>query len=105
VLCGECHALIAVPILLLACIGLVLRRSLLVAVASNPSFVYAFFLAYARLVTETPVLEASLAADVYRPAFAFFSGSGSIGAGMLLVSSLLSFTTSHIVYVPTVRSA
>ena len=44
------------------------------SVASNPSFVYAFYLAYAWLVTESSVLEASLADDVYRPAFAPFSG-------------------------------
>jgi len=44
------------------------RRS----VANNPSFVYAFYLAYAWLVTEALVLEVSLMADVYRPPFALF---------------------------------
>jgi len=44
------------------------RRS----VANNPSFVYAFYLAYAWLVIEALVLEVSLMADVYRPPFALF---------------------------------
>ena len=56
----------AAPTLLVACIGLGDRSQTIL------SFVYAFYLAYAWLVTEAPVLEASLAADVYRPTFALF---------------------------------
>jgi len=75
------------------------------SVASNPSVVYAFYLAYAWLATETPVFEASLAADVYRPAFALFVGPDLYVLAMLPVSSLLSFAIPHIANGRAVRSA
>jgi len=55
-------------------------------------------------MTEAPVLEASLGADVYRPAFALFSGPDLYVLAMLPVSSSLSFAISHIANGRAVRS-
>jgi hypothetical protein len=94
---AECQAVIAVPILLLACVDLNLRRLLLVAVARNSLRI----LFGVWMGPDRNVLEAS--AHVYRPAFALFSGSRSISPGRAACLFVTIF--HHLAYRMCVRSA
>ena len=100
---------VAAPLLSLTCFGLVWRRMLFVAIASNLSLIYVCFLAYAWHMVETPSLRAaSLAQSTDFPATSLFAISFSSGPHIyvliaLLVASLLSFSISHFLYFRAVR--
>ena len=103
--------LVAAPILLLAFGGSALRLRLAVAAASNLSFAYAFFLAYAWYSAEAPSLQAaSLGATGYDSVMNLSALNLTFGPHMcvlavLLIPSLLSFTASHLLYLRAVRQA
>ena len=91
---------VAMPILLLGCLGIVWRKRLLLGVSSNLSFVYAGLLIHQWMLMQPRELQASLTAislpvadaDLYLVA-------------TLLGASLLSFCVSHFIYVRDVRIA
>jgi len=100
---------VAIPILLLACIGVGLRRRFPIALASNLSFTYAFFLAYAWRAVETPSLQAASLTELgyssmlNLSAFSLSSGPHMYVLTALFIPSLLSFAASHVVYLHAVR--
>jgi hypothetical protein len=91
--------LIAGPLALLALLGIVLRRNLLVAVASNLSLAYAGFL-FASWYTWTSYGEVSFASltAVHVPT----SGNFYLFV-VLLIASMVSFSASHLFYIRAVR--
>jgi hypothetical protein len=92
--------LVAVPILLIGCIGVFCHQRLLLAISSNLSFVYAGFLIYLWTLMQPNVLQASL------NAIAVPSGGADLYlVACLLGASLLSFCVSHFIYVRDVRAA
>jgi hypothetical protein len=91
---------IALPILLLGCLGIVWRKRLLVAVSSNLSFVYAGLLIHQWLLMQPRALQASLD-TITVPA----SGGDLYLVASLLGASFLSFCVSHFIYVRDVRAA
>jgi len=91
---------IALPILLLGCLGIVWRNRLLLAVSSNLSFVYAGLLIHQWLLMQPRALEASLTAIALPVADADL-----YLVAALLGASLLSFCVSHFIYVRDVRIA
>ena len=91
--------LIASPLALLALLGMILRRNLLVAIASNLSLVYATFLlasSYAWTSYGT-VSSASLNA-VHVP-----TGGNLYLFFVLLIATMASFSASHLVYIRALR--
>ena len=101
--------LVAVPMLFLSLGGFALRSRLPIALASNLSFAYAFFLTYSWYGTRLPAPQsASLASEAYDTAFSFSALNLTFGPhvfvlAVLLIPSLLSTTCSHLVYVRAVR--
>ena len=89
---------IAVPLLTIALIGWALKGRLLVAVASNLSFVYAAFLAYNGFSAAGLAKSASLV-WIDMPA-----GPDFYLIFVLLGASLMSFVISHVVYLQWVRA-
>jgi hypothetical protein len=100
---------VALPILFLACGGVVCRRLLLVATASNLSLIYALFLAYAWHLVETPALvAASLGSSPLYAALSWSALTLSSGPHLFvllsaLIPSLFSCAASHLVYLRAVR--
>ena len=91
---------IAMPILLIGCLGVICRQRLLLAISSNLSFVYAGLLIYLWALMQPQTLQASLDA-IAVPAI----GSDIYLVICLLGASLLSFCVSHFTYVRDVRAA
>ena len=91
---------IAMPILLLGCLGIVWRKRLLLAVSSNLSFVYAGLLIHQWMLMQPRALQASLTAIALPVADADL-----YLVVTLLGASLLSFCVSHFIYVRDVRIA
>jgi hypothetical protein len=89
--------IMALPMLLLGCIGVVCHCRLLLATSSNLCFVYSGLLGYSYVLTQPSTLQASLTTIV--PA-----GPDFYLVAILLGSSLLSFSISHLIYVRSVRS-
>jgi hypothetical protein len=89
--------LIALPMLLLGCIGVACRCRLLLAISSNLCFVYSGLLGYSFVLTQARVLQASLTTIVVPAGPDFYL------VAILLGSSLLSFSISHSMYVRSVR--
>ena len=89
---------VALPIFLLAAYGLLLRRRLCLAIASNLSLAFACFLSFSWWAYEPSVQEASLTV-VSIPAQPDF-----ILCVALLGFSLLSFAVSHMAYLRELRS-
>jgi hypothetical protein len=87
----------ALPMLLLGCIGAICRCMLLLAISSNLCFVYSAFLAYAFVLTQPHMLQASLTTIVVPAGPDFYL------IAILVCSSLLSFSISHLIYVRSVR--
>lgn len=83
---------VALPLLAAAGLGLVFRRSLLLAASSNLSFAYAVFVLLAWLRDKAP-LQASLSQQ-----YAAASDSEIAVLLALVALCLLSFVVSHIVY-------
>ena len=100
---------VAAPIFLLTFGGFSFRLRLPIAAASNLSFVYAFFLAYAWNRGETLAPQAaSLAGAAYDSVLNFSALNLTFGPQIcvltvLLIPSLLSFTASHLLYLRAVR--
>jgi hypothetical protein len=100
---------VAAPILLLVWGGSVLRLRFPIAAASNLSFVYAFFLAYAWYGIGAPSPQAaSLASTAEASVMSFSALSLTYGPQVyvlaaLLIPSLFSFAASHVVYLCAVR--
>lgn len=100
---------VAVPILFLVWSGSALRLRLPIAIASNLSLAYAFFLAYAWYVIDAPSRPAaSLVATAYASVANFSAPSLTSGPHLyvlaaLLISSLFSFGASHLLYLRAVR--
>jgi hypothetical protein len=91
---------IALPILLLGCLGVTCHKRLLLAISSNLSFVYAGLLIHQWLLMQPRALQASLTAIALPVADADL-----YLVATLLGASLLSFCVSHFIYVRDVRIA
>jgi hypothetical protein len=91
---------IALPILLLGCVGVFGRKRLLLAISSNLSFVYAGLLIHQWMLMQPRALQASLTAIALPVADADL-----YLVATLLGASLLSFCVSHFTYVRDVRIA
>jgi len=91
---------VAMPILLLGCLGFVWRKRLLLAISSNLSFVYAGLLIHQWMLMQPRALQASLTAIALPVADADL-----YLVATLLGASLLSFCASHFIYVRDVRIA
>ena len=91
---------VAMPILLLGCLGIVWRKRLLLGVSSNLSFVYAGLLVHQWMLMQPHALQASLD-TIAVPA----SGADLYLVASLLGASFLSFCVSHFIYVRDVRIA
>jgi hypothetical protein len=90
---------IALPILFVGWLGVACRQRLLLAVASNLSFVYAGLLIYLWTLMQPHALQASLDA-IAAPT----NGADLYLVACLLGASLLSFCVSHFIYVRDVRA-
>ena len=92
--------LIAAPLALLAITGLALRRNLLTAISSNLSFVYAGVLLYSyHYWNGAGQARAASLADVQMP-----TGNDLYLFAVLLLTSSISFATSHYLYLRLLRS-
>jgi hypothetical protein len=89
---------LALPIFLLACYGLVARRRLPLALASNLSFMYAAFLLLSWQLPGSSSTQASLGF------FAVPTGAGFYVLTGILGTCLLSFSISHLLYLRAARS-
>jgi hypothetical protein len=88
---------IALPLFFAACCGVALKRPLLLAIASNLSLIYAIFLPCCWYVYERLPQQASLV-FMSTP-----SGADYSLCLVLLVSCMLSFGVSHVVYFQALR--
>jgi hypothetical protein len=96
--------LIVMPMFVTACLGLLFNYRPLLPVASNLSFLYVAFLAYAWCLVESPPQAASLALVSYHSAIMTIpSGPDLCILIALLAATLPSFAASHIVYFRAVR--
>jgi len=103
-LTGTSHSelfFIATPLLLLAISGAAFGLSLITALASNLSCLYATFLVYVWYANEQPLREASLAAPILSTNFSI--SAETIVCGLMLVMTSLSFCTSHAIYIRLLR--
>lgn len=90
--------IIAVPLIVLAIFGFALKRPLLLATASNLSFVYALFVLCADRLYDRPWHEASLSLTTAS------SNPDFLICFLLVAASFLSFAVSHLYYIRAVRS-
>ena len=101
---------VAAPILLLAASGIVFRLRLPIAIASNLSLAYTFFLAYASNRIQSPAQQAaSLAGTAYDSIWNFALPNLAIGPQFciltaLIIPSMLSFAASHLLYLRVVQN-
>ncbi len=96
---------IALPLFLAAALGAALKRPLVLAIASNLSFVYASFLVYCWYMFGGASQQASLAvAGAPVVAFTIPSSPYLYMMVVLVGSSLLSFVISHIAYLREFRT-
>lgn len=96
--------LIAFPLVTMAYCGIALKRPLLLAIASNLSFVYASFVLYAGYMFEQSWREASLSLMTFSSSLMTISSNPDfLICFVLLVASLLSFAVSHLYYIRAVR--
>jgi hypothetical protein len=96
--------LIGMSIFVTACAGLIFNRRPLLSIASNLSFLYVAFLAYAWYLVESPPQAASLAEASYHSAIMTMpSGADLCMFIALLAATLPSFAASHIIYFRAVR--
>lgn len=100
---------VAIPMLMLSCLGVISRRQFLIAGASHFSFIYAFFIAYTWYIVGMPSLQAaSLAQAQYSSVLSLSALNVSarpqvIVMLVLFFASLLSFAGSQIHYARAVR--
>jgi hypothetical protein len=86
------------PIFLVACLGLVFRHRLLLALASNLSFICAAFMLLGWYADERESQQASLVV------MGVLTGPNLYVLTMLLGASLLSFLVSHLLYIRAYRN-
>lgn len=84
---------IALPLIVCACLGVVFKRSLLLAIASNLSFMYMLFVLLAWSGTKSPI-QASLSAQ-----FPVSSNSEVIVLVALVALCLISTVVSHFAFI------
>ncbi len=89
--------IVAVPLIVIAACGLALKRPLLLATASNLSFVYALFVLCADHLYDQSWREASLSLT------ATSSNPDSLVCFFLVAASFVSFAVSHLYYIRAVR--
>jgi hypothetical protein len=89
---------IGLPLLLIACYGLVFRHPFALAVASSLSFVYVAFLLCAAYVCDEAWRQAPFVVS------RILSGPGAYVTGVLLSASLLSLVVSHMSYLRACRA-
>jgi len=89
---------IALPVLVLALVGVAAKKQLLLAISSNLSFVYAFFLVYCWFYVVGASRTASMVAIVTPDRLDLYVYL------LMLGSSLISFFISHIVYLGGMRA-
>ena len=100
---------VAAPILMLTLASVTFRARLPLAVASNLSLLYAFFLAYAWFGIRPPALQAaSLGGSVYNSVFGFSVAKLTLGPHIcliatLLCATLLSTAAAHLQYLRAAR--
>lgn len=95
---------LVILVLLTACSGLVYNCRPLLPLASNLSFLYVTFLAYAWYLVESPSQAASLAEASYHSAIMTVPSGGDLCMLIALFAATLpSFAASHIVYFRAVR--
>jgi hypothetical protein len=91
---GSQFFLVALPIFIMACFGVIRKQMLPLAISSNLSFCYAMFLLLSwNQIEKSASMQASLSV------IAIPTGASLYTLLILLVSSLLSFFVSHLVYV------
>jgi hypothetical protein len=96
--------LIVMPMFVTASLGLVFNSRPLLLIASNSSFLYVAFLAYAWYLVESPPRAASLAGASYHSAIVTMPSGPDLSMFIaLLAATLPSFAASHIVYFRAVR--
>ena len=88
---------IALPIFLLACLGLAARIKLPLAVANHLSLAYAAFLLLSWQSPGAPTTQASLVPIAVPPGAGFYVLTGILG------TCLLSFAVSHLLYLRAIR--
>jgi hypothetical protein len=91
--------LIAVPLIAMALGGIVLRRPLVLAVASNLSLVYASFVLYADYLYDQAGREVSISIVTT------YSNPDVALCFVLVAASFLGFVDSHLYYIRAVRDA
>ena len=91
--------IITLPLFVLACLGMTMRRQLMLAISSNLSFVYAAFLLFSWTSSQKTTMQASLNWS------AVPMGSDLYLVAILLGSSLFSCCISHFVYMRFTRSS
>jgi hypothetical protein len=93
------------PVLLTACLGMIFRWRPLLPAASNLSFLYVAFMAYAWYIVESPPQAASLAEQSYHPAMMMMPSGTNLYMFLALFGvTLPSFVASHIAYFRAVRA-
>ena len=97
----DCEQLlfVAMPLSAAALIGVIFKRSLLVAISSDLSFVYIAFVVYTWWRAKTSAAEASLNFQ-----YVGSSGPDTILLLILVTVSLVSFVVSHILYIQKARA-
>jgi hypothetical protein len=95
---------IALPLFLVAVFGFVFKRPLALAIASNLSFIYASFVVYCSYMVDGASRQASLSVASAAVAWTVRSSPYLSMIAVLLGSSLLSFTISHVAYFRALRN-
>jgi hypothetical protein len=90
---------IALPLFAAACVGIAFKRSLLLAISSNLSFVYIGFVFYTWFRANSSSEQASLSVN-----FVTSSNPDLIVLAVLVGLSLLSFVVSHIAFIQRARA-
>jgi hypothetical protein len=98
----DCEQLfcVALPLFAAGCIGVAIKRSLILAISSNLSFVYIGFVFYVWLRANTRAEQASLSVVLDSS-----PNPDLIVLAVLVALSLLSFVVSHIAFIQRARAA
>ena len=96
---------IALSLFVIAFSGLVFKNRFFLPLASNLSFTYVGFAAYAWYLVGSPSHAASLADQTYQPAMMTLPSGPDLWMFLVLLgASLLSFVASHVFYIRAVRA-
>jgi hypothetical protein len=100
----EQFLLIALPLMLAACLGYILRQSLLLAISSNLSFVYIGFVFCSWTRAQSFRQTASLSEE-FTVSSTIWSNPDILLLIVLVILSLFSFLVSHFSYIQRARAA